>query len=130
MVNSLSLLLDFNLPLLVLCSMDLWDCCRVFHLLQSLSKTPLLEEKHWHLVEALTPAMVKALIRAVYGLPTTLRNLGTIQCDSWLARNVKGALALSGSGGFRLAEVSLVDGTDFSALKMSRASLYLLSKTW
>jgi hypothetical protein len=78
--------------------------------------------------EALTPAMVKALIRAVNGLPTTLRNLGTIQCDSWLARNVKGALALSGSGGFRLAEVSLVDGTDFTALKMSRASLFFIIK--
>jgi hypothetical protein len=78
--------------------------------------------------EALTPTMVKALIRAVNGLPTTLRNLGTIQCDSWLARNVKGALALSGSGGFRLAEVSLVDGTDFSALKMSRASLFFIIK--
>jgi hypothetical protein len=70
--------------------------------------------------------MVKALIHAVNGLPTTLRNLGTIQCDSWLARNVKGALALSGSGGFRLAEVSLVDGTDFTALKMSRASLFFV----
>jgi hypothetical protein len=58
--------------------------------------------------EALTPAMVKTLIRAVDGLPTTVRNLVSIQCDSWLARNVKGALALSGSGGFRLAEVSLV----------------------
>jgi hypothetical protein len=72
--------------------------------------------------------MVKALIRTVDGLPTTLRNLGTIPCDSWLARNVKGALALSGSGGFRLAEVSLVDGTDFSALKMSRASLFFIIK--
>ena len=76
--------------------------------------------------EALSPAMVKALIRTVNGLPTTLRNLGTIQKDSWLARNVKGALALSGCGGFRLAEVSLVDGSDFTAMKMSRASLFFI----
>jgi hypothetical protein len=72
--------------------------------------------------------MVKALIRAVNGLPTTLRNLGTIQCNSWLARNVRGALALSGCGGFRLGEVSLVDGTDFNALKMSAASLFFIIK--
>jgi hypothetical protein len=52
--------------------------------------------------EALTPAMVKALIRAVNGLPTTLRNLASIQSNSWLARNIKGALDLSGSGGFVL----------------------------
>jgi hypothetical protein len=76
--------------------------------------------------EALTPAMVKALIRAVNGLPTTLRNLGSILCDSWLARNVEGALALSGCGGFRLAEVSLVDGSNFTALKMPRASLFFI----
>jgi len=44
MINSLSLLLDFNSPLLVLCLMDLWDCCRVFRLLQSLLKMSLLEE--------------------------------------------------------------------------------------
>jgi hypothetical protein len=55
-------------------------------------------------------------------------NLGTIQCNSWLARNIKGALALSGSGGFRLAEVSLIDGSDFTALKMSRASLFFIIK--
>ena len=41
---------------------------------------------------------------------------------------MKGALALSGSGGFRLAEVSLVDGTDFTALKMPRASLFFIIK--
>ena len=40
----LSLLLDFNSLLLVLCSMDLWDCCRVFRHLQSLLKTSLLVE--------------------------------------------------------------------------------------
>ena len=55
-------------------------------------------------------------------------NLGTIQCNSWLARNIKGALALSGSGGFRLAGVSLIDGSDFTALKMSRASLFFVIK--
>jgi hypothetical protein len=76
--------------------------------------------------EALTPGMVKPLIRAVDGLPTSLRNLGSIQCNSWLARSIKGALALSGSGGFRLVEVSLVDGTDFTAPKMSRASLFFI----
>jgi hypothetical protein len=37
-------------------------------------------------------------------------------------------LALSGSGGFRLAEVSLVDGTDFTAMKMPRASLFFIIK--
>jgi hypothetical protein len=78
--------------------------------------------------EALAPAMVKALIRAVNGLPTSLRTLASIQSDSWLARNIKGALALSSSGGFRLAEVSLVDGTDFTAMKMSRASLFFIIK--
>jgi hypothetical protein len=37
-------------------------------------------------------------------------------------------LALSGSGGFRLAEVSLVDGTDFTALKMPAAFLFFIMK--
>jgi hypothetical protein len=46
-----------------------------------------------------------------------------------LARNIKGALALSGSGGFRLAQVSLVDGTDFTAPKMSRASLFFIIRS-
>jgi len=45
-----------------------------------------------------------------------------------LARSIKGALALSGSGGFRLAEVPLVDGTDFTALKMPAASLFFIMK--
>jgi hypothetical protein len=76
--------------------------------------------------EAMTPTMVKTVMRAVDGLQTSLRGFGLIEHKSWLARNVKGALALSGSGGFRLTEISLVDGTPFRALKMSRASLFFI----
>jgi hypothetical protein len=62
---SLSLLLDFNSPLLVLCSMDLWDCCRVFRHLQSLSKTSLLGELKplsflkYKLMHSLTMILIK-----------------------------------------------------------------------
>ena len=76
--------------------------------------------------EALTPGMVRALIRAVDGLRIDLLGYTLVAPGSWLARNVKGSLALSGCGGFRLAEVALVDGTAFTAMKMSRASLFFI----
>ena len=76
--------------------------------------------------EALTPQMVKALIQAVDGLVCNMQACRSLLPGSWLARNVKGALALAGCGGFRLAEIALVDGTAFSSLKMSRASLFFI----
>jgi hypothetical protein len=47
---------------------------------------------------------------------------------SWLARNVKAAIALSASGGFRRSEVSVSERTDFTAMDMSRASLFFIIK--
>ena len=76
--------------------------------------------------EALTPRMVRALIRAVDGVRINLLGFHDVPRGSWLARNIKGALAISGCGGFRLAEVALVDGTAFTAMKMSRASLFFI----
>lgn len=76
--------------------------------------------------EALTPGTVRALTRAVDGLRIDLHGFAVVCPGSWLARNIKGAVALSGCGGFRLAEVALVDGTAFNALKMSRASLFFI----
>jgi hypothetical protein len=62
--------------------------------------------------EALTPITVKALIRAVDGPRLQTRGCPEIVPRSWLAKNLTDSLALSGSGGFRRAEVSLVEGTD------------------
>ena len=70
--------------------------------------------------------MVRALIRAVDGVRINLRGFYDVPRGSWLARNVKGALALSGCGGFRLAEVALIDGTAFTAMTISRASLFYI----
>jgi hypothetical protein len=70
--------------------------------------------------------MVRALIRAVDGVRINLLGFHDVPRGSWLARNVKGALAISGYGGFRLAEVALVDGSAFTAMKMSRASLFFI----
>ena len=70
------------------------------------------------------PGMVRVLIRAVDGRPINLRGFAFASNGSWLARNIKGALALSGFSGFRLAEVALVDGATFTAMKISRASLF------
>ena len=76
--------------------------------------------------EALTPSMVRALVRAVDGLRFDSHGLTVAPSGSWLARNIKGALAISGCGGFRLAEVALVDGAPFTAMKMSRASVFFI----
>jgi hypothetical protein len=70
--------------------------------------------------------MVRALIRAVDGVRINLRGFYDVPRGSWLARNAKGALALSGCGGFRLAEVALIDGTAFTAMTISRASLFFI----
>jgi hypothetical protein len=64
--------------------------------------------------EALAPDMAKALIRAVDGLQTTLRGTGSIKCDSWLARYVKGLVWLprrAGSSGISWRIHSLVKKT-------------------
>jgi hypothetical protein len=76
--------------------------------------------------EALTPSVVRALIRAVDGRRINLRVFTFVPHGSWLARNIKGALALSGCGGFDLAEVALVDGAPFSAMKILGALLFFI----
>jgi hypothetical protein len=60
--------------------------------------------------EALTLSIVRALIRAVDGRRINLRS-AVVPPGLWLARNNKGALALSECGGFRNAAAALVDGT-------------------
>jgi hypothetical protein len=70
--------------------------------------------------------MVRALIRAVDGLRFDSHGFTVAPSGTWLARNIKGALAISGCGGFRLAEVALVDGAFFTAMKMSRASVFFI----
>jgi hypothetical protein len=70
--------------------------------------------------------MVRALIRAVDGLRRNFRGFAFVSHGPWLARNIKGALALSRFGGIRLAEGALVDGTTFTAMKIPRLSLFFI----
>jgi len=78
--------------------------------------------------EGFTPDMVKKLLRSVDGLKTTFPKLPMILPGSWLVRNVKAAIALSASGGFRRSEVSVSERTGFTAMDMSRASLFFIIK--
>jgi hypothetical protein len=76
--------------------------------------------------EALTPSIARALIRAVDGRRINFRGFAFAPHGSWLARNIKDALTLSGCGGFRLSEVALVYGATFTAMKMPRAPLFFI----
>ena len=57
-------------------------------------------------------------------LPLRSRQFPILTRDSWLSQNVAAVLAVSSSGGFRKAEVSLPAQAAFSSMHMSRASLF------
>jgi len=47
---------------------------------------------------------------------------------SWLAYNIKGAISLAGNAGFRQSEITTMEHAEFTAMQMSRASLFFVIK--
>ena len=82
-----------------------------------------------HKREGFAPNTVKTLIENVDGLKTTSRKYPNVLAGSWLARNIQAAIALSGFAGFRRAEISTIEGKDFTAMAMSRASLFFIIRS-
>ena len=76
--------------------------------------------------EGFTPGMVRMLLRAVDGLKLGTRKHPEILRGSWLAYNIKGAISLSGNAGFRQSEVTTMEHSEFTAMQMSRASLFFI----
>ena len=76
--------------------------------------------------EGITRDMVRRMLEALPGLATSSRAYPSIFPGSWLERNVRAVLCVSASGGFRKAEVSLPEGDEFTAMHMSRASLFFI----
>ena len=76
--------------------------------------------------EGFTPGMVRMLLRAVDGLKLGTRKHPEIFRGSWLAYNIKGAISLSGNAGFRQSEVTTMEHSEFTAMQMSRASLFFI----
>jgi len=79
-----------------------------------------------HKREGFTPSMVKGLLQSVDGLKLPSRKAPIISRGSWLARNLKAAIALSAAAGFRRSEVSVDERSEFTARDMSRASLFFI----
>ena len=79
-----------------------------------------------HKREGFTPSMVKNLLRSVDGLKLPSRKVSVVLTGSWLARNVKAAIALCAGAGFRRSEVSVNEHAEFTAMGMSRASLFFI----
>ena len=70
--------------------------------------------------------MVCRLLEALPGSHLSSRSHSTIVDNSWLYYNLRACIAVSASGGFRRAEISLPAGNAFSAMHMSRASLFFI----
>jgi hypothetical protein len=79
-----------------------------------------------HKREGFTPSMVEGLLQSVDGLKLPSRKTPIISRGSWLARNLKAAIALSAGAGFRRSEVSVDERSEFTARDMSRASLFFI----
>ena len=74
--------------------------------------------------EGFSRAHLRAILACPSGLPLHSRTCPSLIWKSWLGYTLAASLCLSSSGGFRKAEISLPAGVQFSAMHMSRASLF------
>jgi hypothetical protein len=76
--------------------------------------------------EGFSRAHLRSMLACPSGLALRSRRFSSLEWDSWLGYNLAAALCLSSSGGLRKAELSLHAGVEFSAMHMSRASLFFV----
>ena len=79
-----------------------------------------------HKREGFTPGMVKRLLQSIDGLKLPSQKYPTVLRGSWLSHNLKAVIALCASAGFRRSEVSVDERAQFTAMDMSRASMFFV----
>ena len=79
-----------------------------------------------HKREGFTPGMVKRLLQSVDGLKLPSQKCPTVLRGSWLSHNLKVVIALCASARFWRSEVSVNERAQFTAMDMSRASMFFV----
>jgi hypothetical protein len=76
--------------------------------------------------EGFSRAHLRSMLACPSGLALHSRRIPSLIWDSWFGYTFAAALCVSSSGGFRKSEISLQAGVEFSAMHMSRASLFFI----